>query len=50
MSLLPLSPHTYCGIYSFTQFKDLRVKKIDKVLALADLVLVGGDRHKQVKK
>ena len=33
-----LSPHTYCIIYSFTQFRDLTVKKIDQVLALIDLV------------
>ena len=47
-SLSPLT-HTEAFIHS-PNFKDLRVKKIDKVLALTNLVLVGGDRHKKVKK
>lgn len=47
-SFSPLT-HTVAFIHS-PNFKDLKVKKIDKVLALSDLVLVGGDRHKQVKK
>lgn len=34
-----LSPHTYCSIYSFTKFRDLTVKKIDKFLALMVLVI-----------